>query len=421
MKVTLIQPRFFNIWESLGFGYIAAYCKKNFEGELEFQYFNGYFDSDEEIISKSIDSDIVAFSCTSPTFKHGRSLASQIKMKNPNVQTVFGGYHASAINEVVELKEIDQIVVGEGEKAFLSILNGNRDKIVMGSPITFEELPFPDREIIKNEREINLSEEMCGERIASFQSKRVCPYKCAMCAEKIITGSFNRKTNPIRSRDAKDLLDEIEFVAEKYKLHKFKFVDATWNTSLEDVKDFCKEKIKRNFDLEWEAMIHAGLAKEEMFYWMEKANCKQINVGCESGSSKVLKEIGKGLTVEKIIKVFEWGRKYNISRRGFFLIGMPSETQEDIKLTEELVEKIEPDVFGVTIICPYPGSDLYDHKKFSEIQWDKTDEYSNDFWETEHFSNKELKNIQNYLVEKFENNLAWHSRLVLEGRKPEKN
>ena len=414
MKVTLIQPRFFNIWEALGLAYIAAYCKKNFRGELEIRYFNGYFDSDEEIISKSINSDIVGFSCTSPTFKHGRTLARQIKEKNPKVHIVFGGYHCSAIyDEVIELDEIDQIVVGEGEKAFLSILNGNREKIVFGSRVTFEELPFPDREVIKNEREVELSYNLCGERIASFQSKRGCPFKCAFCSERIITGIFNRNSNPIRVRDQNDLLNEIELVADKYRLQKFKFVDATWNTSLEDVRDFCKEKIRRGFELEWEANIHAGLAKEEMFWWMEKANCKQIDVGCESGSQRILRDIGKGVSVKKIIKVFEWGRKYNLSRRAFFIIGMPNETRDDIKLTEKFVEKIKPDVVGFTILCPYPGCDIYDYQKFGDISWDKTDEYSNDFWETEYFSNQELKEIQRKMMEKFKKNLAWHSRLLL--------
>ncbi len=253
---------------------------------------------------------------------------------------------------------------------------------------------------------------MANQRITGFQANRGCPFRCTYCAERCITGIINRN-NPIRSRNLPDLLNEIEFVENKYNLDYFKFVDATFDVSSKYVTDFCKEKIKRDLTIEWECMIHASIAKEEMFPWLKKANCNQINVGCESGSPKILKEIRKGVSVDKIIKVFDWGKKYGIKRRAFFLIGTPSETLEDIKLTEKLIERIDPDFLGVTILCPYPGSDYYNHEKMKDIDWSFTDEYSNDFWHTEYFSNQDLKNIQKELTDKFKERLVWHQTKIL--------
>lgn len=408
MKVTLIQPYYFNIWEPIGLAYIASYCKKNFQGDIDVDFYQGYFDSDEEIIAGAKDSDVVGFSCTSPTFKHGVSLARRLKELNPKIRIVFGGHHVSALKECIQEDRIDQIIVGEGEKAFLQILEGNRDRILCGQPAGFDELPWPNRDVIKNHRTIDLCQKMVGQRITSFQANRVCPFHCKYCAEKIITGIFHRKNNPVRSRDIKDLLNEIEHVTKKYALDFFKFVDATFDTSPEYVISFCEEKIRRNFTLEWECMIHAGIATKEMFPLLKKANCKQINVGCESGSPKVLREMRKGTTIEKVISVFDWAREFGIERRAFFLLGMPTEEKDDILMTEKMVERIAPDVFGVTILCPYPGSDLYDHDTMKNIEWEKTDEYSNDFWRTEHFTNAELKEWQSYLTKKFKDNLAWH-------------
>lgn len=412
MKVTLIEPRYFNVWESLGLAYIAAYCRKNYKVRVNFHYYQAYFDSDEEILRGAKNSDIVAFSCTTPTFKHGVLLARSLKRANPNIRTVFGGYHVSAIKDLINEDSIDQIVVGEGEKAFLQIIEGNKKRIIYGQPLSFNELPWPDRDLIKNERTVDLCQQMVGKRITSFQANRVCPFSCKYCAERLMTGVFNNKTNPIRSRDVRDLLDEIEFVTRKYRLDFFKFVDATFDTSPEYVISFCEEKIRRNFSLEWECMIHAGIAKKEMFPWLKRANCKQINVGCESGSPKVLRNIRKGTTIEKIIDVFDWAKECGIQRRSFFIIGMPGENKGDIVLTERLAERIQPDIFGVTILCPYPGSDFYDHNKMKDIEWDKTDEYSNDFWSTKHFTNNELKELQRYLTDKFKNNLAWHHKVI---------
>lgn len=411
MKVTLVQPYYHNIWEAIGLAYIASYCKKNYKGEIDFNFYQSYFDSDEEIVNGSKDSDIVGFSCTSPTFMHGIRLARCLKKLSPGIRIVFGGHHVSALKDYITEDCIDQMVIGEGEKAFLEILGGKTQRIVYGQSITFEELPWPDRALIKNHRTVELCQRMIKKRIVSFQANRVCPFRCKFCSERVITGIHNKKTNPIRSRNVRDLMDEIEITAKKYKLDYFKFVDATFDTTPEYVISFCEEKIRRNSPLEWECMIHAGTAKKEMFSWMKKANCRQIDVGCESGSPKVLKDMRKGTTVEKIINVFDWAKECGIKRRAFFILGSLAEQEEDILMTEKLAERIQPDVFGVTILCPYPGCD-YEYEGIGYIDWEKTDEYSNDFWCTDHFSNSELKKWQQYLTEKFKDKLAWHHTIM---------
>src|SRR3990167_515509 len=157
MKVTLIQPFYPNIWEPIGLAYIASYCQKHYHGKLEWNFYQAYFDDDESILSGSVDSDIVAFSCTSPSFKHGVDLAAAMKRENPGLITVFGGWHVTALREKVfeqpkERAAIDHVIAGEGEKAFLRILNGCRDRIIEGEAIGFDELSWPDRSIVRNER-----------------------------------------------------------------------------------------------------------------------------------------------------------------------------------------------------------------------------------------------------------------------------
>lgn len=415
MKVTLIQPRYFNIWESLAMAYLGSYAKAHFEGNLDINYFQAYFDEDKIILEEAVRSDIVAFSCTSPTFSHALKLAHILKQENPKIRTVFGGWHVSAVPEdVLEYPEIDQIVVGEGEAAFLDILNGNSERIVRGRIVSsLDELPFPDRDMILNHREIDLCQRMVGERITSFQSCRVCPFSCIFCAEKIITGRFHRKNNPLRSRSPDSLLDEIISVSEKYKLDRFKFVDATWNTSPQKVIAFCHTKIFQKFNLPFECNIHAGLANPEIFEWMAKANCKQINVGVESGSPAIMLKNKKGITRDNVKKVFKWAREAGIERRAYFQIGMIDENEEDIKMTEEFIEEIQPDIVGITITCPYPGTELYLHNKYKNINWASTDEYSNDFWHTKYLSNLDLKKWQKYLCNKFYGKLVWHNKLLL--------
>jgi radical SAM superfamily enzyme YgiQ (UPF0313 family) len=243
---------------------------------------------------------------------------------------------------------------------------------------------------------------MNGKRTASFQCNRVCPVNCAFCAERIVSGRFHKRNNPIRTRDIEDLLDEIDHVTEQLDLNYFKFVDATFDISPQFVIDFCKAKIARNNTTEWECLIHCSFTTEEMFQWLKKAQCHQVNMGVESGSDKILKDVGKGLKTKTVRKAFAWAKKAGIERRGFFLFGMPNETREDLLLTEKLIDEIEPEVVGFTILCPYPGTNFYDHEKYKDIAWEFADEYSNNFWHTENFTNIELKAQQAYFKTKYD-------------------
>lgn len=403
MLVTLIQPYYHNIWEALGLGYIAAYCKKH-KNNVEFNFNQGYFDNDTTILNNCKNSDIVAFSCTSPAMKHAEKLANKIKKINTNARIIVGGWHVTATKQKPEWA--DQIVIGEGEKAFLDILEGNNTPIIFGKKLPFSELPHPDRELIENNRTINLCEQMIGKRILSLQSNRGCPMNCAYCSEVCMTGKFNNKTNPIRSRDPKDVCDELEQLIKTEDIDQFKFVDATFDISEAYVVAFCDEKIRRGITTEWECLVHAAFATENMMKKLKEANCNQINVGCESGSPKILKQIRKGVTVNKIKQVFDWASKYNIRRRAFFILGMPNETEEDIKMTEKLADSLDADMIGFTILCPYPGSDFYDPIKHKYISWDKTDEYGNDFWKSNHLENYQLHKWQKYLTNKYKNKIC---------------
>jgi radical SAM superfamily enzyme YgiQ (UPF0313 family) len=406
VKVTLIQPYYPNIWEPIGLAYIAGYVRRHTRVAIEWNFFQGYFDTDDTIVEGCRDSDIIGFSVTSPTFRHGVNLAKRIKEVNPNAHCVFGGWHVSALGELAFEPGVDQIVIGEGESAFLEIVSGNRERIVRGQKLPFTELPWPDRKLIRNDRTAQLCHDMIGERIASFQGNRVCPVNCTYCAERVVTGRFNRTSNPIRSRDPVDLCNEIEQVVADLHLDKFKFVDATFDISPQYVIAFCQEKIRRGITTPWECLVHVSFASEEIFPWLKRSQCHQINVGVETGSPKVMRAIHKGVKHDTVRNVFRWARDYGIERRAFFILGVPCETEEDLILTEEFAREIDPDVFGATILCPYPGSEYYDHLTMKNIPWENTDEYSNDFWCNEHMTNAQLKAWQKRLSDGFRERLC---------------
>lgn len=398
MRVVFVQPKApSQFWESLGVGYIASFCKKYYNFDAEF--FHGNFDSDEEIINGCKYADIVAFSCTTPTYAKGLELARRVKNINPYVKIVFGGWHVTAIKKQDAV--VDSIIIGEGELSTLSILMGSRSRLMQGLPLEFEHLPWPDRDFIKQSRTLDLCEKICGERILSFQSRRGCPMNCSFCAEKCMTDG------DVRVRDPYDLMNEIEYTFDKYNGTMFKFVDPTWCYPESAAKGFCLEKIKRGNTFPWEGLAHAAFLNKDLLKLMKESGCKQINVGVESGSQRVLNEMRKGITVSKIKKVFKWGKEAGISMRGFFLLGL-EKNMEDFELTKKLIKEISPDILGVTILCPYPGSDYY-KDEYKNEDWYKCDQY-NSFWSTEHFTNEQFIGMQKDIYKEFSDKVVHHQK-----------
>ena len=398
MKIALIQAFYVNVWEPIGLGYIAAAVKKRYP-DARIEVYQAFFDTDDYIVSMTKDCDFIGVSCTTPSFEHGVLLARKIKSFNNHVVTVFGGWHVTAVKEAALVDGVDKIVIGEGETAFVSIIEGARDRVIYGIKENIDELDNPTRGLIQNGRTIDLCERMCGLRIASLQANRGCPFSCAFCCERSMTGKFNRGTNPIRTRNSESIINEINDIRHRYHIDRFKFVDATFDVSNSFVEDFCQTKIRMRNVVDWECMIHASLIDPRLFPLMSASGCVQINVGCESGSPNILRDIGKGTTLKNIITVFDEAKKVGIARRAFFILGMPNETMDDIRMTENLADIIGADYIGFTLLCPYPGCDFYSPS--IEQDWSKTDEYANDFWKSEHLTNAELKIEQKRLTDKY--------------------
>lgn len=413
MRITLVRPRYFSVWESLACGYIASYLKKYYRGKLEIRFYDGFFDSDKTIIEGSVDSDIVGFSCTSPQMKHALALAQRIKEENPNVLTVFGGHHPSSLpKETLAYPQVDVAVVGEGETAMLDIATFSEDPMVVmrkvvyqASPIpNLDAVPFPDRQLIRQDRTIALTEKNDGERIVSVLSGRGCPFNCVFC-----TGDHDVFGRKPRKRSVNNVLDEVEQLVRDWRIDFLKFADAEINTSIPWLQTFCSEKIRRNITVPWGANVHAAIMDKATIKYMKKANCREIWVGCETGSPRILKRIGKSVTLKQIENVFRWAKQYGIKRRAYFLVGLPGETREDFELTLKFAEKLDADVLGCTVLCPFPGTKLY-NERYADVDWSTADEYGNDFWSTEYASNEELKAWQAEFTERFKDRLCWRQK-----------
>ncbi|MFC1953264.1 B12-binding domain-containing radical SAM protein [Chloroflexota bacterium] len=389
-------------WEALGIGYLVAYLKKHFSGNLKIDFYSGFYDSDEKIINAAKGADIIGFSCTSPQYKHAFNLAKQIKTKNNWI--VFGGVHSTALpQKVLEENCIDAVVIGEGEQAFLTLvkdvnqgINISHRKYQTTYISDVNDFPFPDRRAIKNERNLAQAYQDEGLRITSVLSSRGCPFHCSFCC------SHNLWQNQTRFRSSSNILNEVEELVRDWDVQFLKFSDDTFTTNKQNVIDFCKLKIEKEIKIPYGANAHVNTVDEEILKYLVESGCRELWYGVESGSPRILQEMHKSTNIYKIKKAFKLTKEFGIKTRAYFLLGMPSETIEDIQMTERLCDELQPDIVGFTLLAPFPANEYFDYETMADWDWSQFDEYGNDWVRTKTLSNQELKDVQSRLVNKYQ-------------------
>ncbi len=413
VKIVFVQPNVGfegHTWEALGIGSIIAYLRKHYEGDLCVDFYSGFYDSDDEIINACEGADAVGFGCTSPQYKHGLDLAKRIKKKDKYI--IFGGIHPSVLPELVLTEDcIDAVVVGEGERAMLRFI----DDVGKGTRISkriyhaeyikdLDVLPFPDRKAIKNERNIQQAFHDEGIRITSVLSSRGCPFLCSFCCSHLL---WQRN---IRFRSALNMLNELEELVNDWSIQFLKFADDTFTINRQRVIDFCQQKISRGIKTPYGANAHINTVDEYLLKHLAESGCRELWYGVESGSPRILKDMHKNVDIDRIRAVFKLTKEYGIKTRAYFLLGMPNETQEDLEMTERLCDELEPDIVGFTLLAPFPINEYYDYNTMKDWDWSAFDEYGNEWVRTGTLTNRELKEIQERLVEKYQQKAAFRQR-----------
>lgn len=413
MKIVFVQPNVGfkgHTWEALGIGYLVSYLKQHFHGSLEIEFYSGFYDTDEQIINACRNADIIGFSCTSPQFKHGLTLARRVK-NNQNC-IVFGGVHPSALpNSVLKETCVDAVVTGEGEKAVLQLTQDvaagkNISKKIYAADYVqvLDELPFPDRSIIKNERNIEQAFRDGGERITSVLSSRGCPFKCTFCSSHVL---WERHT---RYRSPANIIAEVETLVKDWNIQFLKFSDDTFTASKKIVQEFCRLKLEKGIKIQYGANAHINTIDAELLENLADSGCRELWYGVESGSPRILKQMHKATDIRRIKEIFKLTHDFGIKTRAYFLLGMPDETLEDIQMTEKLCDEIQPDYVGFTLLAPFPSNEYYDPVSMAAWDWSAFDEYSNNWVHTRTLSNQQLKEIQQRLVNKYSNNAVFRQK-----------
>lgn len=375
MRVLLINPKmYYRRGLPLGLAYIAAVLREN--GHDVKVYDPAPYDKTTlQQALKRFQPECVGIACMSPSFFMAAEMAAQVK-QYADIPVIFGGVHPTSMPlETLENKNIDYIVIGEGEITCLELVNaiekqkpvrgikgigfkdGKRKALTSPRPLieNMDTIPLPARDLFPMRWYTQRSTQIRGSwyRQTGMFTSRGCPSDCVFCASKIM---FGRRFRP---RSTEKVVDEIEMLLGKYRLEALTFDDDSFAVNRERAINICKEIRKRKLDFIWHAQMRTDTVHDDVVQEMAKSGCIQASFGVESGSLKVLKAMHKGNSPEDAIRAFGICKKYGIKTLANFMLGNPEETLEDIEMTRQLAHKLDADYNGFYITMPYPGTELY--------------------------------------------------------------
>jgi len=380
--------RIANIMPPYGLLILSSYLdKKNIKNEIIDLY--AYPEKKENLLKKIKDLNPTHIGITSTTssFFDGYEIAKLVKENFKEIKIIFGGVHPTAIYEKIlrNFKEIDYIVIGEGEETIYQLLTSqdlenvkgvafrkNGDVIFTGRRKLIEDLdtlPFPAYHKLKGFPSKYKLPIFNYPRSPSttFLTSRGCPYSCSYCDRSVFGPTF-------RAHSSDYLIEHLRFLKKNYNIRHINIYDDNFLLKKERVIDFCEKILKENLRITFNCIGRSNHLDEEVLKFLKKAGCWMINIGVESGDEELLKPHRTKPEVERIKEIVIKIKENGIRVKGLFMMAIPGETKETIEKTMEFACKNPFDDLNVTKFTPFPGTPIYekikDYGDFEE-DWSK--------------------------------------------------
>ncbi len=402
MRVLLINPRFHlpidtRTTPHLGLAYLAAVSEKRGDEVCVFD-----MDVEDMPLTQKVSEfkpHIVGISSNTPQIRQAWLVARTIK-SIADIPVVIGGPHPSALpDESAARPEIDVVARGEGEATWVELSDvvdraragGHLTGAALLDPanrllddvlgITFKRpdgqlvstrqrpaiedldaLPWPAYHLFKMERYTSLQpaiDAVDGSRSFSMMTSRGCPYRCTFCSQSIMPEKW-------RARSPQSVVAEFRHLIKDLGAQEIGILDDSANISRKRLSEIAELLIKEGLNtVPWNMIngMRANLADKEMLRLMKQAGCVRSAFGVETGDAGMLAAIHKNESLDHIRTAFKNAKEVGMETVGFFIIGLPGDTEETIERTIRFAIELDPLVANFSMMTPYPGTLAYEQIK----------------------------------------------------------
>ena len=395
MRIALVSPKWnemVNSYPPLGLGYLAAVMEA--EGH-EVAIFDLGLEPQtplEEEVQRiaAFGPELVGMTAMTNNYHSAEATVALLK-ERLGCTVVMGGPHATLFRERVAADpNVDYVVFGEGEETLrelvralvaegpkpsegrLAQIQGLCFKSVEGvvcnpaRPLIrdLDSLPFPARHLFALSRYPLYAPN--GERMVTLLSSRGCPYNCSYCFKGIVGRTY-------RQRSPENILAEIRSLMERYGYRYFYFIDDLFTIDRRRLSALAEQMIAEGLDIRWQCLARVDRVTPELLKLMYRAGCREVHYGIESGNQAILERIGKEITLEQVRRAVAWTAEAGILAKGYFMLGLPGDTEETMAETIRFACELELDQAMFSLTTPFPGTRLWDElvAKHPEVEFNQ--------------------------------------------------
>lgn len=340
-----------------------------------------------------------------------------VKALDPEIVTLFGGAHASAMYEKEAAQpNIDFVVVGEGELTIVTLakrleegpvtgdvpgvayMDGDRLRNAPGQRLrNLDELPFPAYDLLPMDKYhlpgASPSSFSSG-RVAIMQTSRGCPHNCRHCPKNVVFGHTYRR------RSINHVIAEVLHFVNSFDINEIHIEDSNFTIDRKRVLDFCARIQALKLDLKFSLPhgIEVNTLDRELLQTMFDTGFNVLHLSIESVNDAVLKTQDKSLVPDKIRNVIVTAKDIGYLVTGYFMLGFPDERMSDMRQTVDFAKALPIDKVNFFIYTPLPGTPIYEECLASGLLKEGFDithlRYGWANIDTKHFTHQDLQNMR---------------------------
>ncbi|MEW6077181.1 MAG: radical SAM protein [Thermodesulfobacteriota bacterium] len=388
----------------LGILYLSACLKKNFGDLVRTDIIDLRLEQEVEapLTAKirEFPPDLIGISLLAFNKLFIKRYISLIKALAPAAKIVIGGPDATySYQEFLrQYPGIDFAVIGEGERVFTNLvrmlMTGGEagsvkgiafrkdDQILVNEREEYiqdlDSLPFPDYGLIRfdrywgEKRHSQMNGVLADKKYTHIISTRACPFNCIYCHS-----IFGKK---LRKRSPENFVNEIKWLNSTYGVREFHIVDDIFNFDRERMHTILNMIIDSGLKIKmaFPNALRADMLEKEDLALLKKAGVYMVTFAIETASPRIQKIIRKNLDIDKVTENINYAESIGLLVKGFFMLGFPGETLEEIEQTINFAVKSKLDLAHFFTVTPFPGTALRQLAKETYPEWQ--DEAMYHYW-----------------------------------------